>query len=196
MNRLAITADDFGLSEPVNAAVEEAHRRGILSAASLMVGGPAAADAIKRARALPNLRVGLHVVLVNDDPISPSAQIPALVDGGRTLAQRSRRLQRPQRRCACRAAANERRNHRAIRSVSRDRIAARSRQHASAFSFKSDRCRCYCQHRAALRHARAARSRRIRGGSSPTSIRKRTALPPASSRRGPRCFAGRSDAPD
>ena len=77
---MAITADDFGLSEPVNAAVEEAHRRGILSAASLMVGGPAAADAVKRARALPSLRVGLHIVLVNGDPILPPAQIPALVD--------------------------------------------------------------------------------------------------------------------
>ena len=85
MNRLAITADDFGLSEPVNAAVEEAHRRGILSAASLMVGAPAAADAVRRARALPGLRVGLHVVLVNDDPLSPRAQIPALVDASGRL---------------------------------------------------------------------------------------------------------------
>ena len=85
MNRLAITADDFGLSEPVNAAVEEAHRRGILSAASLMVGAPAAADAIRRARALPGLRVGLHVVLVNDDPMTPRAQIPALVDASGRL---------------------------------------------------------------------------------------------------------------
>ena len=85
MNRLAITADDFGLSEPVNAAVEEAHRRGILSAASLMVGAPAAADAVRRARALPGLRVGLHVVLVNDDPVTPSAQIPALVDASGRL---------------------------------------------------------------------------------------------------------------
>ena len=82
---MAITADDFGLSEPVNAAVEEAHRRGILSAASLMVGGPAAADAVKRARALPSLRIGLHVVLVNDDPIIPPAQIPALVDASGRL---------------------------------------------------------------------------------------------------------------
>jgi hopanoid biosynthesis associated protein HpnK len=85
LNRLAITADDFGLSEPVNAAVEEAHRRGILSAASLMVGAPAAADAVRRARALPGLRVGLHVVLVNDDPVTPSAQIPALVDASGRL---------------------------------------------------------------------------------------------------------------
>jgi chitin disaccharide deacetylase len=85
LTRLAITADDFGLSEPVNAAIEEAHRRGILSAASLMVGGPAAADAVERARSLPNLRVGLHVVLVNDDPMLPRAQIPALVDGSGRL---------------------------------------------------------------------------------------------------------------
>jgi chitin disaccharide deacetylase len=85
LNRLAITADDFGLSEQVNDAVEEAHRRGILSAASLMVGAPAAADAVERARALPGLRVGLHVVLVNDDPMLPKEQIPALVDGAGRL---------------------------------------------------------------------------------------------------------------
>jgi chitin disaccharide deacetylase len=85
LNRLAITADDFGLSEPVNAAVEEAHRGGILSAASLMVGAPAAADAVRRARALPGLRVGLHVVLVNDEPMAPRAQIPALIDASGRL---------------------------------------------------------------------------------------------------------------
>ena len=45
-----------------------------------MVGAPAAADAIERARALPNLRVGLHIVLVDGDPVSDPAQIPALID--------------------------------------------------------------------------------------------------------------------
>ena len=79
LNQLIITADDFGLSEPVNAAIEEAHRRGILSAASLMVGAPAAADAVARARTLPNLRVGLHVVLVDGDPLSDPTEIPSLV---------------------------------------------------------------------------------------------------------------------
>jgi hopanoid biosynthesis associated protein HpnK len=85
LNRLIITADDFGLSEPVNAAIEEAHRRGILSAASLMVGAPAASDAVARARALPNLRVGLHVVLVDGDPVSAAAEIPGLVGSGGRL---------------------------------------------------------------------------------------------------------------
>jgi hopanoid biosynthesis associated protein HpnK len=50
-----------------------------------MVGAPAAADAIERARALPSLRVGLHVVLVDGEPISPAAQIPALVDAAGCL---------------------------------------------------------------------------------------------------------------
>ena len=46
---LIVTADDFGLHASVNQAVERAHRGGILSAASLMVGAPAAGDEIGRA---------------------------------------------------------------------------------------------------------------------------------------------------
>ena len=41
-----MTADDFGLAPEVNEAIEEGHRRGILSAASLMVTAIAAADAV------------------------------------------------------------------------------------------------------------------------------------------------------
>ncbi|KAB0647860.1 ChbG/HpnK family deacetylase, partial [Burkholderia territorii] len=44
---LIFTADDFGLHPRVNAAVERAHRDGVLNAASLMVGAPAAQDAIE-----------------------------------------------------------------------------------------------------------------------------------------------------
>ena len=47
----------------VNEAVERAYREGILTSTSLMVGGAAAADAVERARRLPGLKVGLHVVL-------------------------------------------------------------------------------------------------------------------------------------
>lgn len=79
-NRLIVTADDFGLATEVNQAVEAAHRDGILSAASLMIAGPAAADAIARAHALPHLRVGLHLVLVDGHPALPPSEIPDLVD--------------------------------------------------------------------------------------------------------------------
>jgi len=77
---LVVTADDFGLSLEVNEAVERAHRAGILTAASLMVSAPAAADAVRRAKRNPRLNVGLHVVLLQGAPALPAARLPNLVD--------------------------------------------------------------------------------------------------------------------
>jgi hopanoid biosynthesis associated protein HpnK len=79
VKRLIVTADDFGLSLPVNEAVETAHRQGILSAASLMVGASAAEDAVSRASTLPSLGVGLHLTLLEGRPILPPGAIPGLV---------------------------------------------------------------------------------------------------------------------
>ncbi len=80
MKLLIVTADDFGLHPAVNRAVEEAARDGILTTASLMVGGPAAADAVRRARELPGLAVGLHLVLADGWSVLPPSRVPALVD--------------------------------------------------------------------------------------------------------------------
>lgn len=90
--QLIVTADDFGLAWEVNEAVELAHRNGILSAASLMVAGAAAQDAIRRAGALPHLRVGLHLTLVEAKPMLPPEQIPRLVDGRGSLRKDLARL--------------------------------------------------------------------------------------------------------
>jgi chitin disaccharide deacetylase len=76
---LIVTADDFGLHPRVNAGIERAHRDGVLAAASLMVGAPAARDAVERARRLPSLAVGLHVVLADGPATLPASEIPALV---------------------------------------------------------------------------------------------------------------------
>lgn len=78
--RVTFSADDFGLTESVNEAVERAHRDGILTQASLMVAAPAAADAVRRARALPGLKVGLHLVVIEGPAVLPPAAIPDLVD--------------------------------------------------------------------------------------------------------------------
>lgn len=80
MRRLIVTGDDFGLAVPVNEAIEEAHRNGILTTASLMVGAAHAADAIERTKRLPTLKVGLHLVIVEGRPILDPAEIPDLVD--------------------------------------------------------------------------------------------------------------------
>jgi hopanoid biosynthesis associated protein HpnK len=77
---LIVTADDFGAAREVNDAVEQGHRDGILTAASLMVSAPAAADAVARAKAMPRLRVGLHIVLVEGRPTLPAVALPDLVD--------------------------------------------------------------------------------------------------------------------
>ena len=77
---LIITADDFGLHESVNEAVELAGRAGVLTAASLMVAAPAAADAIRRARKMPELRIGLHIVLADGAATLSRDLIPDLAD--------------------------------------------------------------------------------------------------------------------
>lgn len=77
---LILTADDFGLDAAVNEAVEQAHVGGVLSAASLMVSAPAAADAVARAQRMPRLAVGLHLVLADGAATLPAAEIPDLVD--------------------------------------------------------------------------------------------------------------------
>ena len=78
--RVIISADDFGLSKEVNEAIEQAHTRGLLNTASLMVAGPAAADAVARAQRLPNLHVGLHLVTVEGPAVLTRAEIPLLLD--------------------------------------------------------------------------------------------------------------------
>ncbi|GAA0526872.1 hopanoid biosynthesis associated protein HpnK [Rhizomicrobium palustre] len=76
---LIVTADDFGAAPEVNEAVIRANREGILTAASLMVAAPGAADAVARAKDNPRLGVGLHLVLVEGKPVLPTSQIPDLV---------------------------------------------------------------------------------------------------------------------
>ncbi len=80
MRQLIVTGDDFGLAVSVNEAIEKAHRHGILTTASLMVGAAAARDAIGRARRSSTLKVGLHLVLVEGRPVLAPAVIPDLVD--------------------------------------------------------------------------------------------------------------------
>lgn len=77
---LIITADDFGLHAAINEAVAEAASTGVLTAASLMVSAPASAQAIRIAHELPQLRVGLHLVLADGRATLAPGEIPDLVD--------------------------------------------------------------------------------------------------------------------
>jgi hopanoid biosynthesis associated protein HpnK len=77
---LIVNADDFGLSREVNAAVIEAHRKGILTSASLMVAEAHRDEAISLAREHPQLDVGLHAVVCRGRSVLPPAEIAPAVD--------------------------------------------------------------------------------------------------------------------
>jgi predicted glycoside hydrolase/deacetylase ChbG (UPF0249 family) len=61
MRYLIVNADDFGYSDSVNRGIIDAHDKGIVTSASLMVERPAALEAADRARERPRLGLGLHV---------------------------------------------------------------------------------------------------------------------------------------
>jgi len=58
--KIIINADDFGANDGINAAVEQAFKKGCLNSASLMVYGSAALAAADIAKKNPKLSVGLH----------------------------------------------------------------------------------------------------------------------------------------
>lgn len=58
---LIVNADDLGLSAGVNAGIAEAHERGVVTSASLMVRADAATAAVALAHEQPGLAVGLHL---------------------------------------------------------------------------------------------------------------------------------------
>src|SRR4051812_8671285 len=57
---LIVNADDFGLTSDINRGIIEAHERGIVTSASLMVRHAAAEEAAAYARAHPAFSLGLH----------------------------------------------------------------------------------------------------------------------------------------
>ncbi len=81
MKFLIINADDFGLAEEVNQAIETAHQDGILTSASLLANGNAFDEAVETAMRNPQLGVGIHTALVGGfKPVTSCEKIPTLLD--------------------------------------------------------------------------------------------------------------------
>lgn len=77
---LVVNADDLGWSEGVNQAVFELHDAGIVTSASLMIGGEAAWRAVDRIASHRGLAVGLHVAAVAAPALLEKRRIPTLVN--------------------------------------------------------------------------------------------------------------------
>jgi len=54
-------ADDFGYGRGINRGIIDAHQRGVVTSATLMVNAPFTAEAVALAREHPRLAVGLHI---------------------------------------------------------------------------------------------------------------------------------------
>lgn len=78
--RLIITADDFGVSTEVNRAVIRGWREGVLTGASLLVGGAAFDEAVELAHQHPGLQVGLHLTLLQGRSVLQHSGFPSLTD--------------------------------------------------------------------------------------------------------------------
>ena len=82
MKRLVVNADDLGLTEGVNRGILEAHRRGILTSATLLANGAAFASGLALAREAPKLGVGVHLNLSDGRPVCDPSAVPSLVNQG------------------------------------------------------------------------------------------------------------------
>jgi chitin disaccharide deacetylase len=76
---LIVNADDFGFGPGVNAGIAAAHTTGILTSTTLMANGDAFDDAVARARDLPDLGIGCHLVLLGGYPVAPASDVRSLL---------------------------------------------------------------------------------------------------------------------
>lgn len=83
MRRLIINADDFGFTSGVNQAIAKAHNEGVVTSATLMANGPAFSEAVQLTKALPDLSIGCHVVLIDGEPLLATESIPSLTESER-----------------------------------------------------------------------------------------------------------------
>jgi predicted glycoside hydrolase/deacetylase ChbG (UPF0249 family) len=77
--RLVVNADDFGFTPDVNEGIVDAHRRGILTATTLMANGSAFEDALQRVREVPSLDIGCHLVLIGSASLLTGKPFPLTV---------------------------------------------------------------------------------------------------------------------
>lgn len=70
MKKIVFTADDLGLDEATNLAIERGHREGALTAACLMLGQPGTQHGVGVARRNPQLQIGWHFHACDSQPLT------------------------------------------------------------------------------------------------------------------------------
>ena len=75
-----INGDDFGMRWEVNEAIVRAHKQGVLTSATIMANMPLAEEAIKSAKEIPSLGVGVHLNLSKGKPVSNDQIVKSLLN--------------------------------------------------------------------------------------------------------------------
>lgn len=76
---LVVNADDLGLHPDIDRGIEEAHRNGLVTSASVSAVGSSFENAVELCRRNPRLDVGVHLTLVGERPLTDSAALAGLV---------------------------------------------------------------------------------------------------------------------
>lgn len=92
MRMLIVNADDLGRTPGVNDGIFEAHRRGVVTSATLMVAHAAAEAAVAALDRYPELGVGLHVALSGGPTVLPPERVASLVDSAGRLPAKPEQL--------------------------------------------------------------------------------------------------------
>lgn len=80
MHKLIITADDYGMCEDVNRAIEACVASGVVLSTNVMTNMPCCEAAATLKEKFPSLSVGLHYNLSAGAPLSPADKVRSLID--------------------------------------------------------------------------------------------------------------------
>jgi predicted glycoside hydrolase/deacetylase ChbG (UPF0249 family) len=91
--QLIVTADDYGMCDSVNRAIEECMAAGTVKATCVMINMPANEQTASLRQWFPHCSIGIHWTLTEGRPILPPEQVPSLVQTDKTFhsAQELRR---------------------------------------------------------------------------------------------------------
>ena len=71
IKKLIINADDFGMCEGNSLGILLAHEEGLVSSTTVMMNMPYALWALDKAKAYPDLGIGVHLTLTAGKPLLP-----------------------------------------------------------------------------------------------------------------------------
>lgn len=80
MRRMIITADDFGMSQAVNEAIQAGIEAGLITSTNVMTNMPYCLEAKQIKTQHEDVSVGLHWTLSAGTPVSDPSEIPSLMD--------------------------------------------------------------------------------------------------------------------